>query len=284
MTSSGPTQMIDWFNPVFIDDDPEHPLSSPEILQKVLGMIDEKSAGTGSLVGMISGSVTVVRVGEQGTKKTVYKPGFGLSPQEMGLQDRKGELVPIFRPKIHWNTKSEMKITQLEAIDVTFTDDDPDHPTPSYLLGEKIRKLVLDESLHGFMPTLKTGEIRAVLSGNGHDEIRKYRPLGSAEPDQAADQAETDRMAIQGMKNWAKEKNGGVEMDVIMASTFGESRTIYNVDPGMIEAMRMNPGRAGVDKETALSVSNGQTQILDSRPPPPGSGQLAIRSRRRYVG
>jgi hypothetical protein len=90
---------------------------------------------------------------------------------------------PPFRQVIVWDKPVEaspLRITELNWRDISFTDDDPDHPLTMMELREKVGALVLDENNHGFLPTLKTGEIRVVLDGKGHEEIRYFRPASES--------------------------------------------------------------------------------------------------------
>lgn len=77
--------------------------------------------------------------------------------------------------------KEILRITELNWRDVVFTDDNSSAPLTTKELRDKVSSLVLDEKNHAFIPTLKSGHIRAVLADETYEQVRHY--FGTNLPD-----------------------------------------------------------------------------------------------------
>ena len=74
---SGFTIAVEWYDTVFADDDPAHPLSDDEMRAKIYEMLGKAGPQGGYLPAMKSGVVRTVSTGPKYMSTQEYRPGFG---------------------------------------------------------------------------------------------------------------------------------------------------------------------------------------------------------------
>jgi len=79
---SGFTIAIEWYDTVFADDDPDHPLSDDEMRAKIYEMLGKAGPQGGYFPTMKSGVVRTVSTGPSTMSTQEYKPGFGRTREQ----------------------------------------------------------------------------------------------------------------------------------------------------------------------------------------------------------